>query len=343
MNENTKNSRIYSLDVVRILSTLGIILFHWFTLAADGRYAGVPNGPSWGTNAGGALSTVFFILSGFLLYSRWTGIGKYSLNKYFKTRFLAIFPMYYIAFIIATLPRILVGRGAAAPKWTLIFTVFGLDGWLSELFPTFAVVGEWFIGAIVILYLIFPLIDRLYRWNIDMVMAVMTILMIIFRNEHLINPNSFHSILSCLFSFTFGAWLAAHDLHKSRTAGIISLIGYVILTVIRVPSSWNMNLYYHICGMLLFPALNLIGMLLASSLEKSSGFQNVIIKMSGLSYPVFLIHHAVILAIIQFLTPQTFPSVIGCLAIVLIGTVILALIIQKISMLICRLFSRQRS
>lgn len=64
-----------------------------------------------------------------------------------------------------------------------------------------------------------------------------------------------------------------------------------------------MNLYYHICGMLLFSALNLIGMLLASSIEESSGFQNVIIKMSGLFYPVFLIHHAVILAVIQFINP----------------------------------------
>ncbi len=334
MSETTKRSRIYSLDIVRILSTLGIILFHWFTLAADGRYSGVPNGPSWGTNAGGALSTVFFILSGFLLYSRWSGIGKGSFKKYFRTRFLAIFPMYYIAFIIATLPRILVGRGAVASKWTLIFTVFGLDGWLSELFPTFTVVGEWFIGAIVILYLIFPLLDRLYRWNIDVVMAVMTILMIIFRNEHLINPNSFHSILSCLFSFTVGAWFSAHDLCKKTASGVIGIAGYVILTVVRIPSSWNMNLYYHVCGILLFLALNFIGLLMTSTIEKSAKAQHCIKKISALSYPVFLIHHAVILAVIQFINPQTQLSVMVDLLIVLIGTIILAFIIQKISGLI---------
>lgn len=338
MSKIKTGKRIYSLDIVRICATLGIILFHWFSLAAGGKYGGI-----WTANIGGiagALVTAFFILSGFLLHGKWSDMDtEHRTGKYFKSRFLAILPMYYVAFVIASIPRILVGRGAVAPKWTILLTFTGLDSWLGETFPTYRVVGEWFIGAIIILYLLYPLLNHLYRKNMDVVMLVMTVLMILFRNEHLINPDSFHSILSCLFSFTVGAWLSVHNPSDHKVIGFISVLAFIVLTIIHLPATWNINLYYHVCGIFLFLALNFIGTLLTPCIENHRQCSDIIKKLSGLSYPVFLIHHAVILAVIQFINPQSFSAVILWLIIDLIATIILALFIQKITAFLLKAIS----
>lgn len=44
------------------------------------------------------------------------------------------------------------------PKWTIIFTFLGIDGYISRIVPNFTLVGEWFLRALLIMYLFFPFI-----------------------------------------------------------------------------------------------------------------------------------------------------------------------------------------
>ena len=47
------------------------------------------------------------------------------------------------------------------PLRAFVWTLLGLDGYLNSIVPTFTMVGEWFLGAIIIVYLLFPLQYRL--------------------------------------------------------------------------------------------------------------------------------------------------------------------------------------
>ena len=44
------------------------------------------------------------------------------------------------------------------PGWSIIWSVLALDGYLAGVVPTFYLLGEWFVGCIVLLYLVFPLL-----------------------------------------------------------------------------------------------------------------------------------------------------------------------------------------
>ena len=48
------------------------------------------------------------------------------------------------------------GNNADIPRWRVIFSVLGLDGYLAPVTVTFYKIGEWFLGVILILYLVFP-------------------------------------------------------------------------------------------------------------------------------------------------------------------------------------------
>lgn len=108
-------------------------------------------------------SSLFFIVSGAALAL--TVPETQSPLVFYKKRAKAIYPLFWLAWVVCFSIRFLAKPGyyAAAKSPTLLLTVLGLDnfavaaGWVGM---DFACVGEWFLGSILFLYLLFPLLIR---------------------------------------------------------------------------------------------------------------------------------------------------------------------------------------
>ncbi len=139
--------RIDGIDELRGLLAIGIALFHFF---AEGHYYG-----SWAThNAtadwGSVIVYIFFIVSGICLYKSNSVV---RLPYFYYKRWKSIYPSFYIAWIVFYILRTATTGSLnpdSASLWTIPLTVFGVDGYFLYLAPNFYLIGEWFLGAIII-------------------------------------------------------------------------------------------------------------------------------------------------------------------------------------------------
>ena len=77
--------------------------------------------------------------------------------KFWKKRFINIYPMFWIAYIFAMLFNFYrIGSiDTSIGKWRYIFSILGIDGYIANWgVQTFFLVGEWFLGYIIIIYII---------------------------------------------------------------------------------------------------------------------------------------------------------------------------------------------
>ena len=157
--------RVFYLDLIRALAALLIVLAH-FNHHLDERGGGyVLTREPFGISVGALGVSLFLIISGAALtltYRR-----PIDLKKFYRKRFLNIYPMFWTAWVLATLYLTLISERAApnvGPARTFIFTLLGIDGLaLNFHFRTMYLLGEWFIGFIILYYVVFPLI----LWAID--------------------------------------------------------------------------------------------------------------------------------------------------------------------------------
>ena len=194
-----------ALDLVRLVAAVMIVVFHFNSMFAPKgdvsagplRYA---NG-SFG-NFGVAL---FFLLSGYALMLRYG--EACPLKAFYKRRFFSIYPLYWLCFFsLFFYSDILHGNlPAGVPGWSIIWSVLALDGYLAGVVPTFYLLGEWFVGCIVLLYLVFPLLRaalrRAARLSVCVVLAVWAVWLAFYPG-----PLRASTILSPASPFSWRAW-----------------------------------------------------------------------------------------------------------------------------------------
>ncbi|MGF6525836.1 acyltransferase family protein [Variovorax sp. PvP013] len=160
------SSRLLFLDVIRVVAVLSIVLFHFHPAAfvAGAAPGTVPALMLLRQPLGDLGVTLFIIISATaLMTSTSTGsAGRFSTADFYVKRFLAIFPSYWIAYAVVAV-LLFAGRGdwtAGIAPWKLAFTVTGLDGFLFQGRSSHYLVGEWFVGFILCLYAIFPILRQ---------------------------------------------------------------------------------------------------------------------------------------------------------------------------------------
>lgn len=151
---------------MRAVALLSILIIHfnatvtgYFTLPHKLFASVLP----FGIYLGDFGSSLFFIVSGAALAL--TVPETQSPVTFYKKRIKAIYPLFWLAWVVCFSIRFLTKPGcyAAAKSPTLILTILGLDnfavaaGWVGM---DFACVGEWFLGSILFLYLLFPALQR---------------------------------------------------------------------------------------------------------------------------------------------------------------------------------------
>jgi len=313
----TNKPIIKSFNFIKALCALGIVAYH-FSCHLGSRaflpFYEYANG-LWGD----LFVTVFFIVSGASLYYRYADDwGKGSLGVYFYKRWKSIFPMYYLAYLYFEIEHIIAFKSPffRGNPVRYIFTLLGMDGYLSQNTLTYYIMGEWFTGAIVILYLLFPLLLWLFSKNDKIAFVVVVILYVIFLDKPIVNPESYWSITSCLISFVCGMMLMKYkDLFLKKWCAIVCVVGFVLLCFVKMPISSDIS--SHLIGLFLFGLLVFVG----EALMKNKMVDKVFTELSSISYAIFLLQHLTILDVLGAWNPSNPLKII----VLLIGTIILVI------------------
>lgn len=299
------------LDVIRLIAIGMIVTFHFVGIMGrfDTFFYGYANG-GWGSVG----CTIFFLLSGFVL----TMASEYhntSVKQFYRKRFLAIFPALWIAWILSYIIYLVKFQDplfGGAP-WKLIFTVIGFDGYLPYFgMSSYALVGEWFTGMIILIYLVFPLWNRMMKKQPELILLVMTV--IYFVHVILYPTNCMLPIdvtpITGLWVETVGIYLAMKR-EKIKTMPWLVLplvVGVVVIITIKLP--WFTMPWKNFLGIFLFMILYLFPECFRDDRTGESliplWIQNMFNAIEVRIYALYLVHHFVLYRMQEVLAPYIF-------------------------------------
>ena len=287
-----KEKKLY-LDILRILAILMVFNLH-FTVALNqyhGVFFGFANG-NWG-NVGTAL---FFLISGNCLARNYG--EKLNIGQFYKKRWLAIFPMFYVCYLLVWFGHSVILRNpvwAGLEPWRAIFTIMGIDKYLEFAdIRSGALVGEWYTAIIVGVYLLFPLLQFLYRKSKiagTVIILSLYILNVIFTWGPF--PDDAHLITGiCMFWF---GMLSFRFEKKMETMPwyVWGSVFVSTLVMMLLPLPGPDLIYKNLLAMGIF----LLFMRCGCFLKKDSKVLRFLCKIE---YAVYLCHHTVILVLLSF-------------------------------------------
>lgn len=293
-----KKERLFYLDFIRAVAVCLIVLTHYnaiyvylwdevalkkvvFTWRTFNLYIG-----DFGVS-------LFLIISGAaLMYVYDT---KLELKSFYKKRFLSIYPMFWIAYFFAFMYSFwkMKGIDQSIPKMNIIWSILGMDGYLNGVVPTFYKVGEWFLGFIVIFYIIFPILRK------GIVCFPKTTGVITFgiycASEvcYSLPLSKSTFILTRLPEILFGMYFVRYIKLSNRKFALAGLTVLILNTIIRPSLSSNIQTtYVGIAGFLVFSYIG-------ECLKGRRLIENICKSLSRYSYAIFLTHHFIIYEMAQ--------------------------------------------
>ena len=294
---------------VRLFATLVIIYYH-YSIELNLLPVTLANGKS---GLGFLFVTVFFVLSGCLLRVRYPAVT--DIRVFYQKRAEAVFPDFYILYLLFFGVRYVFSGCffADRPIATLPLTLLGLDGYLSSAFPTWYLIGEWFLGAIIIMYVLFPLLTFFNNRSEWLTTGMILFLFLIFQKRPLLSPSPLSNVFSCLICFEAGM-LLGKDTEKRLKNPIIRIAAAVycliyFLTALPFNDMRLDQILTLAAGVGMFILLYALG----SRMPKKT--EHFVSLLGSLSYIVFLVHHVMVIQLIKICRPGTlYQSVMVLLA-----------------------------
>lgn len=289
-----KRERIFYLDFIRAIATVLILMTHYNAVYL---YLPEPQPDKVFITAnianiyiGGFGVALFFIISGASLMYVYD--EKCELKNFYKKRFLSLYPMFWIAYTIAFLYQFYMGKGInpLVPRRNIILSILGMDGYLSQVVPTFYILGEWFLGCIILIYIIFPLLRYcIKRWPVALA-VVAGILYVVF----LILPSPFGLSKSLVLpvripEILFGMYYIKYIKKIKWPIAVGALAVLVVNGIVAPDISPNLQTTY--VGIAAFLVLAFV-----SDYLKFAGIERICSVISKYSYAIFLVHHVIIIA-----------------------------------------------
>ncbi len=305
-----KAGRYEFMTVLRLLSLMGVVYYHTLvTLYLMGirqkatiepMYANVNmNFPAIGVG-------LFLMLSGGGLMMSSKKKADFSLKDFYKGRFLRILIPFYISYILYSIYLALIGfefpvyfeslTGVKPSPLCFLFTLLGMDGYLSIFnIPTYTLMlGEWFLGCLIPMYIVFPLLRRCILKNKYLTLGIATIYYIIALATYKYMPwsdvPSYNNFGIKIYDFILGMFLVeVMDRIPKWTAAIgVALLGFYLLYPAKLPIDMTPSIVILAVGTF-FIFLALEGLF-----KKMPHFMKVVHVLSAYSYTYFLFHHVVI-------------------------------------------------
>ena len=199
-----------------------------------------------------------------------------------------------------------------------------MDGYFLYKFDNYYIVGEWFLGAIIMLYLLYPIISYIKNKNILILPCLFILGYIGMYCTNFFEIEKSRNLIICASSFYLGMIAIEFKdfLFKNKIFGLISF-GILIITIyVKLP---NFILFQQIQGILL-----LIVLIQSGNYIMKTQIENAIVEISKLSFCIFLLQHKVIIWIQSFFNPSDWYKIFIILSSVIIATLIFAKILQVI-------------
>ena len=202
-----KKKKIFYLDFIRVLSMFMIVTYHFYAHFPENNINGfntIFSNGKWGL-IGVAL---FFMISGASLMYNYQ--DKLDIKQYAQKRFLGIYPMFWIAYILVFIYLFYQTKANiwGLPAYNMIPTLFAMDGYLRPYIDTFYLIGEWFLGCIVLIYAVFPILRQCVKKYPKITFVITTILnlIVLFFIKNAKMPINQNFIVS-LYSFLLGMYV----------------------------------------------------------------------------------------------------------------------------------------
>ena len=355
MEDILARERRSEFDLIRAVSTVIIVLFHYsysfvqYGVGGDHVYFMMHANGTWGA----IFVALFFMLSGASLYYNWrdrlTSVrGRGGVLDFYKRRWLAIFPMFYIGWFIFYIMYVISFDGLF--NWggeyrKLLLTLLGLDGYFLYRGINYYTIGEWFLGAIIMLYILYPLLQYVMNKMPFIGTAIVFLLFGINVARHMIPFLASYNarivisdninIITCLLPFWVGMLLVRVDKNKLIKPYIVipAILVTLVLTVIPLPISTL------IAGPILSACFFIMLSALSTVLDKvdNKGFKKIyggsVGFFSKYSYPIFLVHHVLIQKAMSCFEGKSFnyPASVGFFLLLLLIISLCAVLLSKIS------------
>ena len=286
-----RRRRIFSLDLIRALATALIVLTHFNNpFLTDGRYL-LTNQP-FGVYVGAVGVSLFLIVSGASLSVVYQ--GDFSLKTFYWKRFKGIYPMFWTAWVLGTLYFFIDMNGSplnAAPARSVIWTVLGIDGLVANFgVRTAYLLGEWFLGFIILFYVVFPvllrLIERFPKATAAGVLTLYAVSLWLLRDGQMVFPSSVVLTVR-LPELAFGIYFIRYI--KRVPALVVPVAAAVLVVTGLLPTQIPEDLATTLVGIACF----LILVAIAPWVEIGP-VREAVALVAAYSYPVFLVHHVII-------------------------------------------------
>ncbi len=345
--------RIYGFDLIRGLCALIVLIYHFFSEIA--WYY-----PTWNTDFAQLLITLncadwgttavfsFFMLSGAtLIYTKNHLDTKEEVIQFYQSRLLRLFPAYLIFFFYQYFLSVFVSKDLlyGGKVQYLLEGLFGLNGYFQYLHPEskYPIVGEWFMGAIILIYLLYPLILYCYkRKPLRYALVVFLVGMAVMNsNFNLFQIFIARNLLTCLLSFYLGMlFMEYHE--QIKQIPYLSILSFILFILIGyvLPNTLPVLVVCYGLSISFFLFLYSI----ADGIQKIHWIWKIVLFLSNISYALFIVQHRVVVGVLGYFKETSFgiQGMTALLGVSIVIGLILAWILTMMSQWITRKIQRKK-
>lgn len=293
--------RIDSFDLIRAFSAIVIVIYHYAcSINNNENWRYFPFFHMFRNGNWGEITTVsiFFVLSGASLSYNYDFTNVKEVLTFYKKRWLNIFPTFYIVWLFIYIKNVMITKkffyAGDFPHMLLSFV--GMDGYFYYKTPTYYSVGEWFLGAIILLYLFFPLLRYLLKRFAILTTIVLSILLTFVLKGNFFEIPPTRNLITCIFAMWLGMLfiknLSIFEKHKNIIW--MALIGIAILLVVKIPINQVVSMIALGC------CIFLLLFYITPTIYKILPIRKCVTSVSKVSYQIFILHHVIIFWVLDF-------------------------------------------
>lgn len=317
------------MNVLRILCFGAIMYYH---ILIEAQMAGrLPYDPSLYSNSNVHVAStgvaIFFMLSGMGLMHSFEKSDRIDLRKYYRKRVVRIMIPYWIVSVIFFVVLFKCAVPDWFEPWKIIANVFAQDGYLFTLGAgTFYLgAGEWFMGPLVIMYLIFPLLFYAMRKKPKLTMrvalAIYIIIAFLYDTGHggMFLTAVHTNLIMKVFDFMVGMYMAMNwkKLQKQHFLMSIIVMLLMVLLPVRLPVPEAFLISANALAIFIFFAW------LEPVFNRSQVVYGIFDMCCRYSYEVYLVHHGVITLLLgSDLAGRLFPAT----GVVIVAQIVLSVV-----------------